>query len=247
MNTAEYERMYNLENEYWWFLGRHKLIESLMCRYYGEGGKPSERKILDVGCGTGAMSTRLQEWGSVVSMDFSPLALQFSQRRGVKHLVGADAMQLPFASCGFDTIVSMDVLEHIPDDKLALKEFYRVLRPGGRVLLSVPAYPHLWSEHDVALQHFRRYLRPELESRFQEAGFHIEKLSHTMTLLYPIVALQRRLNAKKPSHEPPQAAMPLFPAPINAALTALLYAENTIARTVNFPFGVTLLCIATKL
>ena len=246
MNTAEYERMYNLENEYWWFLGRHKLIESLMRRYYGAGDKPSERTILDVGCGTGAMSTRLQKWGRVVSMDFSHLALEFSQRRGLSHLVGADAMQLPLASNSFDALVSMDVLEHIPDDKLALKEFYRVLKPGGRVLLSVPAYPHLWSEHDVALQHFRRYLRPELEARFQEAGFRIEKLSHTMTLLYPVVALQRKLNAKKPVNDPPQAAMPLFPAPVNSALTALLHAENAVARAVNFPFGVTLLCIATK-
>jgi ubiquinone/menaquinone biosynthesis C-methylase UbiE len=245
MNTAEYERMYRLEDSYWWFVGRHRLIEALMTRTYGDKPDPS-RLILDAGCGTGAMSKRLQKWGRVVSMDFSPLALQFSRRRGLNTLVGGDAMHLPFASETFDAIVSMDVLEHIPDDALTLQEFYRVLKPGGRILLTVPAYPHLWSEHDLALMHFRRYLRSQLGERFTGAGFQIEKLSHTMTTLYPVVSLQRKLNAKKPPNDPPQAAMPMLPPPINAALTGLLRAENAVAQHVNFPFGVTLLCVAVK-
>lgn len=245
MNTAEYERMYRLEDSYWWFVGRHRLIEALMTQKYGSKPEPS-RLILDAGCGTGAMSRRLQQWGRVVSMDFSPLALQFSRRRGLNTLVGGDAMHLPFSADTFDTIVSMDVLEHIPDDALTLQEFHRVLKPGGRILLTVPAYPHLWSEHDVALMHFRRYLRPQLGERFVQAGFCIEKLSHTMTTLYPVVSLQRKLNSKKPPSDSPQAAMPMFPPPINAALTGLLHAENVVAQRVNFPFGVTLLCVATK-
>ncbi len=244
MNTAEYERMYRLEDTYWWFVGRHKLIENVMRAAYPT--PCADRVILDAGCGTGAMSIRLKQWGRVVSADFSPLALQFSRRRGLETLVCADAMRLPFSADSFDTIVSMDVLEHIPDDALALREFHRVLKPGGRVLLTVPAYPHLWSEHDVALMHFRRYKRAELEARFTEAGFRLEKLSHTMTTLYPIVSLQRKLNAKKPPHDPPQAAMPQVPAPINSALKGLLTVENAVARRVNFPFGVTLLCIAVK-
>src|SRR5262249_55072715 len=107
-------------------------------------------------------------------------------------------------------------------------------------------YPHLWSEHDQALMHFRRYRRHEVAERFQAAGFRLEKLSHTMTLLYPLVAAQRRLNARKPPHDPPQAAMPQVSRPLNAALTGLLAAENALARRVNFPFGVTILCVAVK-
>lgn len=248
MNVAEYERMYRLEDSYWWFVGRHRLMEALLRSTYGA---PQTRSapltILDIGCGTGAMSQRLKAWGPVVSADFSPLALQFSRRRGLDHLVGADAMHLPFASGRFDTIVTMDVLEHLPDDRAALCEFYRVLTPGGRLFATVPAYPHLWSEHDVALMHFRRYRRPELAERLMASGFHLEKLSHTMTALYPLVALQRHLNARKPPHDPPQAAMPMLPAPINAALTNLLTAENALARRLNFPFGVTILAIASKL
>src|SRR5579871_2593313 len=130
MNAAEYERMYRLEDSYWWFVGRHRLIESLLRTHYGAPGAPSDaplRTILDVGCGTGAMSVRLARWGRVVSADFSPLALQFSRKRGVKHLIGADAMHLPFGAEKFDLLVAMDMLEHLPDDHAALCEFYRVL------------------------------------------------------------------------------------------------------------------------
>ncbi len=248
MNTAEYERMYRLEDSYWWFVGRHRLIESLLATHYGEP-KPEHKplNILDIGCGTGAMSHRLTRWGQVVSADFSPLALQFSRRRGLHHLVGADAMNLPLAAKAFDTLVAMDMLEHLPDDKAALREFHRVLKPGGRVLLTVPAYSHLWSEHDVALMHFRRYVRSELREKFTDAGFRVEKLSHTMTTLYPIVAAQRKLNAKKPKSEHPEAAMPIFPPPINAALTGFLTAENALAKRVNLPFGVTILCVAARI
>lgn len=247
MNVAEYERMYRLEDSYWWFVARHRLIEALLRARYG-APKPdtSSLTILDIGCGTGAMSSRLTRWGRVVSADFSPLALQFSRRRGLKNLVGADAMNLPFACNAFDLLVAMDMLEHLPDDCAALREFYRVLKPGGRVFATVPAYPHLWSEHDHALMHHRRYQRFEVAERFHSVGFRLEKLSHTMTLLYPLVAAQRRLNARKPPQDPPQAAMPQVPGPVNAALTGLLTAENALARRLNFPFGVTILCVAVK-
>ncbi len=250
MNDPEYERMYRLEDTYWWFVGRHRLVEALLSSCYG---LPSEQcaseplTILDIGCGTGAMSIRLTRWGRVVSADFSPLALHYSRRRGLSHLVGADAMNLPFAADRFDAVVTMDVLEHLPDDCAAMREFHRILKPGGRVFATVPAYPHLWSEHDVALMHHRRYRRVEMRERFEAAGFCLEKLSHTMTALYPVVALQRRLNARKPPHEPPEAAMPTVPAPINAALTGLLRAENALARRFNFPVGVTILCVARKI
>src|ERR1700753_396877 len=113
MNEPEYERMYRLEDSYWWFVGRHRLTEALLTAHYGAPGAQDPNaplKLLDAGCGTGAMSARMTRWGRVVSMDFSPTALQFSRRRGLKHLVGGDAMKLPFGSNRFDAIVTMDVL-----------------------------------------------------------------------------------------------------------------------------------------
>ena len=249
MNPGEYERMYRLEDTYWWFVGRHRLVEGLIAARYGRPRaqpQPLPLSILDVGCGTGAMSARLLKWGNVVSADFSPLALEFSRRRGLKHLLGADAMRLPLAANSFDLITVMDVLEHLPDDQAALCEFFRVLKPGGRVIATVPAYPHLWSEHDVALMHHRRYVRDQVDARFRAAGFQVEKLSHTMTTLYPVVSLQRRLNARKPPHDPPQAAMPLFPAPVNSLLTRMFALENAVASRINLPVGVTIMCVAVK-
>ena len=247
MNSLEYERMYRLEDSYWWFVARHRLTEALLTSYFGAPkGDSSGLTLLDIGCGTGAMSARLTKWGRVVSADFSPLALDFSKRRGVKRLVAADAMNLPFAENSFDALVAMDILEHLPDDLAAMREFYRVLKPGGKVIATVPAYPALWSEHDIALMHHRRYRRQEYGDRFSSVGFSLDKLSHTMTLLYPLVALQRKINSRKPTSDSPQAAMPMFPAPLNSALTGLLGMENAIARRVNFPFGVTILCVATK-
>ncbi len=249
MNTEEYERMYHLEDSYWWYVGRHCLVESILRSRFGAPNplSISERTILDVGCGTGAMSARLTKWGRVVSADFSPLALHFTQRRGLTSMVRADAMKLPLATGQFDVLIAMDMLEHLPDDAAALSEFYRVLKPGGTMIATVPAYPHLWSDHDVAAMHFRRYLRPELLSRVRAAGFRVEKISHTMTTLYPIVALQRRLSARKPikSHYS-HTSIPLFPAPVNFGLKKLLAVENSVARRVNLPFGVTLLTIAKK-
>ena len=246
MNAAEYERMYRLEDSYWWFVARHRLVEALIRTRYPHSPDSAPLDILDVGCGTGAMSARLTRFGRVVSADFSPLALEFSRRRGLQHLVSADAMRLPFASSAFDLAIAMDILEHLSDDKAALCELFRTLKPGGRLIATVPAYAHLWSEHDIALMHHRRYVRRELKERFSQAGFRFEKLSHTMSFLYPVVALQRRLNARKPPHDPPMAAMPMVPRPINAALTALLNTENALARRLNFPFGLSILCVAVK-
>ncbi|MCS6777664.1 MAG: class I SAM-dependent methyltransferase [Chloroherpetonaceae bacterium] len=247
MNVAEYERMYRLEDTYWWFVARHRLIQAILRQHYGiPRASCDQRLLLDVGCGTGAMSCYLSQWGKVVSADFSHLALQFSAQRGLKHLVGADAMRLPFRAATFDAIIALDLLEHLPDDRAALCEFHRVLKPDGMVCALVPAYPHLWSEHDIALMHHRRYVRRELGERFISAGFQIQKLSHTMTLLYPVVALQRRLLARKTPRIPPQAAMPCFPEPVNAALTWIVTAENALARRLNFPFGVSILCVACK-
>ncbi len=247
MNAAEYERMYRLEDSYWWFVGRLRLVQDLMKSFYGvPNSGDASLNILDIGCGTGAMSQRISPWGNVVSADFSPLALQFSRRRGLSHLIGADAMHLPCGSNKFDTLIAMDMLEHLPDDAAALREFYRVLKPGGKVIATVPANPRLWSEHDDALMHFRRYQKQEVHDRFTEAGFAIDNLSYSMTLLYPVVFLQRKMNANRPHHNPPQAALPHVPAPINSLLTGIITLENHLAAHIHFPFGVTLLCTATK-
>src|SRR5262249_30314882 len=159
-------RMFQLEDSYWWFVGRHDLVEGFVAEICkGREGVT----ILDIGCGTGAMSKTLEKYGAVVSADFSPLALTFCGKRGLTYRCASDAMRLPFKAGAFDIVVAMDTLEHQPDDTAALEEIRRVLKPSGKVLATVPAYKSLWSAHDVALMHYRRYVAGQVRERFAAA------------------------------------------------------------------------------
>jgi ubiquinone/menaquinone biosynthesis C-methylase UbiE len=244
MNSEEYERMYRLEDSYWWFVGRHNLVLTFLDSLYPNR---SDLTILDIGCGTGAMSEKLARYGKVVSADFSPLALQFSRRRKLTRLCTADAMRLPFQDSAFDVIVALDILEHLPDDQAALCEFQRVLKPGGRVVASVPAYQSLWSAHDVALMHFRRYTAGLVRERFTKGRLQVEKLSYAMTLLFPVVwAFRQASNLFKKKGAEPKASLVHVPGAANGLLVRLLGAENAVIRRANLPFGVTVFCVARK-
>jgi SAM-dependent methyltransferase len=155
-------------------------------------------------------------------------------------------MRLPFRDGSFDVIVALDILEHVRDDEAALREFYRVLKPGGRVVATVPAYQSLWSAHDVALMHFRRYLAGELRTRFVNARLRIEKLSYAMTLLFPVVWLFRRLFSRQTDKNKASSSLVRVPGFINRLLVALLDGENAVLRRVSLPFGVTVFCMAER-
>jgi ubiquinone/menaquinone biosynthesis C-methylase UbiE len=244
MNSEEYERMYRLEDTYWWFVGRHHLVLTFLRSVYRDR---KDLTVLDIGCGTGAMSRKLAPFGHVVSADFSPLALEFSRRRSLTSLCAADAMRLPFRDGSFDVIVALDILEHLPDDQAALCEFQRVLKPGGRVVATVPAYKSLWSGHDVALMHFRRYVSREVKERFQAARLRVEKLSYAMTFLYPVVWLVRRVFGRLAGKQSePKASLVHVPGLMNRVLVTLLSAENALIRRVSLPFGVTVFCMAER-
>jgi SAM-dependent methyltransferase len=241
MNAEEYERMYRLEDSYWWFVGRHDLVLGFIDSIYKDR---KDLAVLDIGCGTGAMSEKMAGRGTIVSADFSPLALSFGKRRDLKYPCGSDAMRLPFRDASFDLVVAMDTLEHLPDDACALHEIHRVLKPGGRVIATVPAYQSLWSDHDVALMHFRRYAARQLRRRFTDSGLRVTRLSYAMTFLFPIVWLYRRLIARKT--ESPKASLVPVPALVNRLLVALLSLENRLLHWMSLPFGVTVLCIAER-
>jgi ubiquinone/menaquinone biosynthesis C-methylase UbiE len=241
MKSEEYERMYHLEDSYWWFVGRHHLVLTFLRSLYR-----NERNlaILDIGCGTGAMSQKLGDWGTVISADFSSLALAFSQRRGLHRLCAADAMRLPFRHNSFDLIIALDILEHLSDDAAALREFRRVLKPGGFIIATVPAYRSLWSSHDEALMHFRRYVACEVRDRFTVAGFRIQKLSYAITFLFPVIWCVRKFASRR--DEEPKASLVPVPRPLNRLLVSLLALENALLRRLNLPFGVTVFCLAQR-
>jgi ubiquinone/menaquinone biosynthesis C-methylase UbiE len=247
MKHEEYERMYRFEDRYWWFVARRHLITSLLEALYPREGR---LKILDIGCGTGAMLDELAPFGTVVGADFFPEALQFCVTRGVTaDLARADVRRLPFADASFDVVTAMDIIEHIDDDKAASCEIFRVLKPGGRLFVTVPAFPSLWSEHDEALHHFRRYTGPRLQDLFQRVGLSVVKVSYTVTTLFPPIWAYRQLSNLLPKHHAEgekKANLVNFAGPVNAALLSLSQWETRLLHRLNLPFGVSVVCIAQK-
>lgn len=241
MNPDEYRRMFQLESHYWWFVARRRLAFRLLRRAIGDKEQP---RLLDLGCGTGAFDLDLASIGRPVGADMSRLALDFAATRGTFDLVQADGSALPFAAGSFDSVVGLDVFEHIEDDRAALKECARVLRPGGVLVLTVPAFRALWGPHDVALHHFRRYRRAEVRARLVGAGLAPERLSYSVFFLFPIVLLIRLFEKRK--RGPAEASLPSVPGWLNALLIALGGLEAALICSMSLPWGSSVVAVARK-
>lgn len=260
MNPQEYGRMHELETHYWWFVGRRAIIANLLqetLKTRCAGGKPA---LLDIGCGTGANLAMLAEnvgaGGRVTALDYSPLALQFAHGKLGDlpvDLLRGDATHLPFATARFDVVTMLDVLEHVEDDAGAVREIHRVLKPGGAFVLSVPAYQRLWSAHDEALHHFRRYEYYGLRSVLQSGGFEVSRLSFAMSVMPPLAWFWRRFilpfKPKRPedaTRHSEGAVLPDVPEFANRALIKYLGVEGKIIRKRPLNFGTSLVAIARK-
>lgn len=239
MNAEEYGRMRSLEDEYWWFVSRRRLALELLAENAPSG------PVLDVGCGTGALLEELQKTRDADGLDFSPLALDFARSRSLTGLFQGDAQCLPFATASYQAVVSLDTLEHVPDDKAAAAEMFRVLRPGGVVILNVPAFMWLWGPHDAALHHYRRYTSGQLREVLEEAGFQVELLSCGVFFLFPVVVLRRLLDKFK--RGPAAVSLPTVPPVLNRALIALMKAEGRLMKKMPLPWGSSVTCVARKL
>jgi SAM-dependent methyltransferase len=244
MNPEEYARMHALEDWYWWFVARRNAA-SRMLRDFAPPERPL--RILDAGCGTGGMLDLYRTWPDVeaTGLDFSPDALHFSSKRGHRRLVGGDLMLLPFRTGTFDVVTALDVVEHVPDDGRALTEIARVLRPGGILVATVPAYQALWSAHDEALHHFRRYNARQFSRVISQSGLQVERLTYLISVLFPLAAAARWLGKHRRGHEK-EATLPMVPPPVNRALIALHAAELSVARRLPLPYGLTVLAVARK-
>jgi ubiquinone/menaquinone biosynthesis C-methylase UbiE len=246
MDPAEYSKMYDVEDSYWWFQGRRAVVMRLLERLPGfrEGGQ----RVLDLGCGTGLMLEQLQRLHWTLGLDFSPLALNYSRRRGARNLLRADAQALPFDDGAFDLITALDIAEHIERDDVFYTEAYRVLRPGGRLVATVPAFPFLWSDHDRALHHHRRYTRRAFVERLREAGFRDFRVSYCITFTFPIIAGFRLLQKilRRDNNGRPKTHVFILPKWANNLLLASVEFEGLLLRWTNLPIGVSLVAVAQK-
>jgi SAM-dependent methyltransferase len=241
MDQAYYRQMYALEDTHWWFVARRNLLVRAL-----QGRLGPTPRLLDVGCGTGGTMDRLRTLGEVWGLDMEPLALELCRERGHTNLTLASATDMPYPNNYFDAIVALDVLEHIEDHVSATQEIARVLKPGGTLVVTVPAYQSLWSRHDIALHHVRRYRTPEVRELLKGAGLLVEKCTYTVSALFPAAWVIRRFQNAFQKDAPPVAdARPTRPW-LNTLLRRELDMESGLVLRGNLPFGLTVFAVAKK-
>jgi SAM-dependent methyltransferase len=243
MQPHTYSIMYEVEESHWWFVGRRRILSSFVERIVKtlRTGRP---RILDVGCGTGANLEMLAAFGTAEGVDVASEALGFCRSRGLENVKQGQAERLPYDDSSFDLVTGLDVVEHLDDDLAGLREFHRVLRPNGCALIFVPAFMFLWGVQDDISHHRRRYTLSGLRDVVTRAGFEVERTSYVnITFFLPILIgrLLMRLTGFRPASENNLTLNFL-----NGFLGGIFGAEATLLRHINFPFGVSAICVARR-
>ena len=235
--------MYRAEEDHWWFAGKRELFKRLLADRLRRPGT----RILDVGSGTGAVPKDFSRFGWICATDRSVDAMRFARSRGVTSVACCDAEALPIADASVDLVLAFDIVEHVDDDRAMLAELSRVLSPGGAVAIHVPAWPSLWSEHDVVLEHKRRYTRRGLRRLIEESPLSIEYFGwSSAAILPPALALrtvQRFLPARDGGGE---ADIYPLPRPLNRLMFGVYRVEARLAAATGLPFGLSLAAVAAK-
>jgi SAM-dependent methyltransferase len=237
----EYElQTHRAEDRHWWYQGRRRVLERAIARL----GLPAHARILDAGCGSGRNMVDLAEHGAVCGIELSDTSVELARERAAGEVISGSVMDMPFDEDSFDLSVSLDVIEHLEDDVGALRELRRVTKPGGALLVTVPAYQWLWSGHDEINHHHRRYNRRTLLAAAKSAGWELESSAHFNSLLLPIAILLRGLERFKPSTTKSSLDLWVPPAPLNWALRQPLNLEAAvIGRGGSIPAGLSLLAV----
>src|SRR5437870_6156033 len=243
MQQHTYSIMYEVEGKHWWFVGRRRIIAGFVEKICRDIGK-LRPCILDVGCGTGANLQMLSEFGAAEGADMSTEALDFCRARGLSKVKQGAAEALPYEDASFDLVTGLDVVEHLDDDIAGLAEMRRVLRPGGRSLLFVPAFMFLWGVQDDISHHRRRYTIPELRESLSQAGLAVERATYAnITFFLPILfgRLLMRLTGVRPASE-----NNITVGALNGLLGRIFGAESWWLKRMNFPLGVSIVCVARR-
>ena len=235
------------EARHFWFRGFRAFVTPLLQRAAAGRVRPL---ILDCGCGTGANLELLERFGRAYGFDLSEVGLRIGRAEGRRRLARATVAAVPFATASFDIVTSFDVLYSLDDrhEQLAITEMVRLLKPGGFAIVNVAAMTILRGDHSVLSHEVRRYNREDLRRRLQAAGLSVVRLTYTnATLFAPLLVarlLQRRRGLRPETDAEREIAVP--PAPINAALSVVMWAESLWLRAFDAPFGSSLLCLAQK-
>lgn len=240
MEDLIYPVFYNIEKEHWWFSARKTILMDFMTKRL----PPSPTmKLLDVGCGTGALLEEFTKRFDAHGIDPSQAAVEFCRKRGLMTVKVGMLKQHPVAE-KVDIMTLLDVVEHIEDDGQLLLDAYQRITSDGYILITVPAYQWMWSNHDVVLHHKRRYSRESLRVLVKDAGFDIIHLTHFNTILFPLAVVKRLLTRFLHLRERDEYKVP--PKLINTLMRSIFALERLVVPGFSIPFGLSLLCLAKK-
>lgn len=245
------------EDRHWWFATRTRAILALLDKYAMSGDQPGkdDRKVLDVGAGAGNMMHHLAHYGDVVGLEYNPKPIPVAHQRGFDVRQGS-AAAIPFPNDSFDLVALLDTVEHIPDETAVFSETFRVTKPGGWMVVTVPALMWLWSQNDVVNLHQRRYSTTDLRQKLQAAGWRLPFCSYNFTLIFPLSAgliLGRRWLGREPKMESPhfddeayQVEMEPAPPWLNSLLDGVGKVEVALLRRMPLPIGTSVIAVAQK-
>ncbi|MEK7595204.1 MAG: class I SAM-dependent methyltransferase [Patescibacteria group bacterium] len=245
MENVEYKKIADFEKSYWWHLGKIHLLNSLLNTYL----RPSEKPlIMEIGCGTGEVLKALAKRGEVIGLDISTQALSFSKKLGMKNLILGDFNELdltPYKN-KLDAVVALDVLEHIQADLKAIKRVHEILKKDGLFFVNVPAHKFLWSEHDEALHHKRRYRMNEITKKLEDGGFKVIKRTYFVSFAFPAIAFFRVWSNFFGRNIYPKTSYVLLPAFLNSLMLKMLKFEAFIVTHGFLPMGTTVAIVAQR-
>ncbi len=239
MDRIVYDRMAAHDSTHWWYRARRDILADYLTRY---GDVPAGARILEIGCGTGHNLPMLAKFGSVEAIEIDPAARAIASERLGQPVGDAPLPELPGVERGaYDLVAVLDVVEHIEDDVAALAAMKSLLKPGGKILIAVPAHQWMWSAHDVVNHHHRRYSKATLKTAIERAGLKPDKLGYFNTLLFPLAAAARiagRMTGRDDSDDSPPAK------PLNTMFEAIFRLERHLVGRLPMPPGVSLVTLA---
>lgn len=246
METGEYKNIFENEGKHFFYVANRRLVITLAKRYLGSGQTLGQLKILDAGCGTGFLAKKMEELGQVRAVDISEEALRFAHKYGIR-VKKASITSLPFKANFFDLVVCIDVIYHqmVEDDSRALDEILRVLKPGGILILRVPANKWLRLAHDKYVHTRERYGKEELKSKLLKTGFIIEKLSFVGMILYPLILVRHAWEKVWPP-EKVTSSIGKVPKLVNEVFSIFLSIEGWLLVKTDLPIGIGLIAVGRK-
>ena len=241
MQTDEFQALVGYDEHHWWYAGRRRVLHAAV----GKLALPAGADVLDAGCGSGRTMDELRRYGTVHGFDLNPLGVEYARGRGHGGVQVARVEEIPYPDAHFDLVTCLDVIEHTPDDVVSLRELRRVVRPGGWLVVTVPAYQLLWSSHDVANQHYRRYRRSQLRGTGAAAGWAPGAWTYFNSLLFlPGAAVRVGERLRRPHKRRGRPNVALTPRALDGLLEWPMRAEAAlIRRGLRLPVGMSLLMV----